>query len=83
MERAKSLGRPVISFRIGLSGAPGTGKSTFIEALGTMLTAEGHKVGHCWTSSAFKNILLFFFLPAPSCTVKFCYILVALPGICC
>lgn len=32
------------SIRIGLSGAPGVGKSTFIEAFGTHLTAEGHKV---------------------------------------
>lgn len=30
--------------RLGISGAPGVGKSTFIEALGTHLTAEGHKV---------------------------------------
>lgn len=30
--------------RIGLSGAPGVGKSTFVEALGTWLTQRGHKV---------------------------------------
>ncbi len=30
--------------RIGITGVPGVGKSTFIEALGTMLTAQGHKV---------------------------------------
>lgn len=30
--------------RVGISGVPGVGKSTFIEALGTMLTAAGHKV---------------------------------------
>ncbi|MET7326675.1 methylmalonyl Co-A mutase-associated GTPase MeaB [Nonomuraea sp. NPDC005650] len=30
--------------RIGISGVPGVGKSTFIDALGTMLTAQGHKV---------------------------------------
>jgi len=30
--------------RIGLSGAPGVGKSTFIEALGTWLTAKGARV---------------------------------------
>ncbi len=29
------------ALRIGLSGAPGVGKSTFIEAFGTMLTSEG------------------------------------------
>jgi len=32
------------SFRIGISGAPGAGKSTFIEALGLLLTSRGHKV---------------------------------------
>jgi LAO/AO transport system kinase len=30
--------------RVGISGVPGVGKSTFIEALGTMLTAAGHRV---------------------------------------
>jgi len=30
--------------RIGVSGVPGVGKSTFIEALGTTLTGEGHRV---------------------------------------
>jgi LAO/AO transport system kinase len=32
------------SFRVGISGAPGAGKSTLIEALGLYLTARGHKV---------------------------------------
>jgi len=32
------------SLRIGISGIPGAGKSTFIEAFGTMLTEAGHKV---------------------------------------
>ncbi|WPO75670.1 methylmalonyl Co-A mutase-associated GTPase MeaB [Streptomyces sp. KN37] len=30
--------------RIGISGVPGVGKSTFIDALGTMLTSLGHRV---------------------------------------
>ena len=30
--------------RVGISGVPGVGKSTFIDALGTRLTAKGHKV---------------------------------------
>ncbi|MGW0804618.1 methylmalonyl Co-A mutase-associated GTPase MeaB [Nonomuraea sp. NPDC002799] len=30
--------------RVGISGVPGVGKSTFIDALGTMLTGDGHKV---------------------------------------
>jgi LAO/AO transport system kinase len=32
------------SLRVGITGVPGAGKSTFIEALGTTLTARGHKV---------------------------------------
>ncbi|MBL8642917.1 MAG: methylmalonyl Co-A mutase-associated GTPase MeaB [Rhodospirillaceae bacterium] len=32
------------SQRIGISGLPGAGKSTFIDAFGSMLTAQGHKV---------------------------------------
>ena len=31
--------------RVGISGVPGVGKSTFIETLGTRLTAGGHRVG--------------------------------------
>ena len=31
--------------RVGISGVPGVGKSTFIETLGTRLTGEGHRVG--------------------------------------
>ncbi|WP_030263789.1 methylmalonyl Co-A mutase-associated GTPase MeaB [Streptomyces sp. NRRL B-24484] len=30
--------------RVGITGVPGVGKSTFIEALGTMLTGQGHRV---------------------------------------
>ena len=32
------------SFRIGIAGPPGAGKSTFIEAFGTMLCKKGLKV---------------------------------------
>ncbi|KAG2809925.1 hypothetical protein PC116_g14371 [Phytophthora cactorum] len=32
------------SFRLGIAGPPGAGKSTFIETLGQFLTAQGHKV---------------------------------------
>ncbi len=32
------------SLRIGITGVPGVGKSTFIDALGTQLTAAGHRV---------------------------------------
>ncbi|XP_076359318.1 methylmalonic aciduria type A protein, mitochondrial-like isoform X1 [Tachypleus tridentatus] len=40
----KEEGSNTLSFRLGLSGPPGAGKSTFIEALGKHLTSEGHKV---------------------------------------
>ncbi|MFK8055832.1 MAG: methylmalonyl Co-A mutase-associated GTPase MeaB [Saprospiraceae bacterium] len=32
------------TLRIGITGSPGAGKSTFIEQLGTQLTEEGHKL---------------------------------------
>lgn len=32
------------AYRVGITGVPGVGKSTFIEALGLRLTAAGHKV---------------------------------------
>ena len=37
-------GRPP-AVRVGISGVPGVGKSTFIESLGSRLTAAGHRVG--------------------------------------
>ena len=33
-----------VAMRIGLSGTPGVGKSTFIEAMGKQLTGQGHRV---------------------------------------
>lgn len=36
---------PAPAIRVGISGVPGVGKSTFIESLGSMLTAAGHRVG--------------------------------------
>ncbi len=36
---------PGDAVRVGISGVPGVGKSTFIEQLGTRLTAAGHRVG--------------------------------------
>lgn len=32
------------AYRVGISGVPGAGKSTFIDAIGTMLTRQGHRV---------------------------------------
>lgn len=42
LDRLAGAGRQAL--RIGLSGSPGVGKSTFIEAFGTMLTGQGLKV---------------------------------------
>ena len=39
-----ALGHDKQALRIGLSGTPGVGKSSFIEAFGTMLTGQGCKV---------------------------------------
>lgn len=41
---AELMGKTGKSVRIGMSGAPGVGKSTFIEALGMHLTGLGHNV---------------------------------------
>ena len=38
------LGRSGQALRLGISGVPGVGKSTFIEALGLYLIARGHRV---------------------------------------
>ncbi|XP_069782444.1 methylmalonic aciduria type A protein, mitochondrial isoform X2 [Narcine bancroftii] len=43
-EREVGNDRRPLAFRMGLSGPPGAGKSTFIEKFGTMLTGKGHKV---------------------------------------
>ncbi|MEI7983581.1 MAG: methylmalonyl Co-A mutase-associated GTPase MeaB [Bacteroidota bacterium] len=41
---ASGIQHPASSIRIGITGVPGVGKSTFIEALGKYLTAKGHKL---------------------------------------
>src|SRR6185312_12948035 len=41
---ASVLARTGRAIRLGISGAPGVGKSTFIEAFGQYLTSLGHKV---------------------------------------
>jgi LAO/AO transport system kinase len=38
------LSKDIKSVRIGITGVPGVGKSTFIEAFGKLLTGEGKKV---------------------------------------
>ena len=42
MEALKSVEKQAV--RIGLSGTPGVGKSTFIESFGMMLTGQGLRV---------------------------------------
>ena len=42
LERVATSGRQAL--RVGLSGTPGVGKSTFIEAFGTTLTGQGKRV---------------------------------------
>jgi len=40
-----AVGADSPAVRVGISGVPGVGKSTFIETLGVLLTAQGHRVG--------------------------------------
>jgi len=49
MDLAQNLLRVLLpetgkALRVGITGVPGVGKSTFIDAFGSMLTAKGHKV---------------------------------------
>lgn len=43
-EQEKLNGGQPVAFRVGLSGPPGAGKSSFIEVVGKMLTGRGHRV---------------------------------------
>uniref|UniRef100_A0A672KQD4 Metabolism of cobalamin associated A n=1 Tax=Sinocyclocheilus grahami TaxID=75366 RepID=A0A672KQD4_SINGR len=43
-ELEKRNGGNPVAFRVGLSGPPGAGKSSFIEVVEKMLTGRGHKV---------------------------------------
>ncbi|CAG5928616.1 unnamed protein product [Menidia menidia] len=42
-QESRNGGKPM-AFRVGLSGPPGAGKSSFIEVVGKMLTERGHKL---------------------------------------
>ncbi|GBB93062.1 hypothetical protein RclHR1_02100011 [Rhizophagus clarus] len=41
---SKETGDSISTFRIGLSGPPGVGKSTFIERFGMYILSQGHRV---------------------------------------
>lgn len=41
---AELVGRSGNAHRVGITGVPGVGKSTFIDALGSRLTGDGHRV---------------------------------------
>ncbi|KAM6939923.1 methylmalonic aciduria type A protein, mitochondrial [Xenentodon cancila] len=43
-EQERRHGGKPVAFRVGLSGPPGAGKSSFIEVVGKMLTGRGHRV---------------------------------------
>lgn len=44
IQRCQAVSHERETMRIGITGVPGAGKSTFIEAFGSYLTAEGHKL---------------------------------------
>lgn len=44
IQRCQSLSNIKSTMRIGITGVPGAGKSTFIEAFGSYLTSKGHKL---------------------------------------
>ncbi|MDD2595093.1 MAG: methylmalonyl Co-A mutase-associated GTPase MeaB [Bacteroidales bacterium] len=44
IQRCQEISRSKKSMRIGITGVPGAGKSTFIEAFGSFITSQGHKL---------------------------------------
>ncbi|MCF0164789.1 MAG: methylmalonyl Co-A mutase-associated GTPase MeaB [Bacteroidales bacterium] len=44
VQRCQVISSKLKTMRIGITGVPGAGKSTFIEAFGSYLTSEGHKL---------------------------------------
>ena len=56
----EQLGMLKPTFRIGLSGPPGAGKSTLIEAFGKILTGQGYKVAVL--VSLYLSLILLFIL---------------------
>ncbi|CAG8543424.1 6575_t:CDS:10 [Acaulospora colombiana] len=67
----ENMGERKPTFRIGLSGPPGVGKSTFIESFGMYILSQGHRVsvlavdpsssrngGHCLTYDVLRFVLM-------------------------
>ena len=44
IQRCQAISNSRKTMRIGITGVPGAGKSTFIEAFGSYITSEGHKL---------------------------------------
>lgn len=44
IQRCQAISNDKRTMRIGITGVPGAGKSTFIEAFGSYITSEGHKL---------------------------------------
>lgn len=44
IQRCQAISNGKKTMRIGITGVPGAGKSTFIEAFGSYITSEGHKL---------------------------------------
>ena len=44
IQRCQAISNEKETMRIGITGVPGAGKSTFIEAFGSYLTSEGHRL---------------------------------------
>lgn len=44
LRQEEELNGPLDTFRLGISGPPGAGKSTFIEAFGMHIVEQGHRL---------------------------------------
>jgi len=61
-ERAKVDGEFITTFRVGISGPPGVGKSTFIERFGMYILSQGHRVAVLVCYQHFMNIFMYYCL---------------------
>ena len=53
--KQRQLGQLQPSFRLGVSGPPGAGKSTVIEKLGQLLTGQGYRVAVLVSGDLLRN----------------------------